>query len=149
MERNTSYTIVVGLLTVLFLAGCGKSTFQKNEDLQNAAKAGDLKGVMAAIKEGAEINFQDYYGRTALIYAAEKGHLDVVKYLVDKGAKVNLQDYTSGTALIVATANGHKEVVTFLLEHGANPDIKGITGSARDVVNPNDTLLIRTLVKPK
>jgi len=149
MERKILSGIIFSFLTVLVITGCGKSTFQKNEDLQNAAKEGNLEGVIAALKEGAEINFQDYYGRTALIYAAEKGYLDIVQFLVDKGANVNLQDYTSGTALIVATANSHEKVVTFLLEHGANPDIKGITGSARDVVNPNDTLLIRTLVKPK
>lgn len=149
MERNISFAIVVSVLTMLVVVGCGKSTFQKNEDLQTAAKAGDLKGVVAAIEEGADINFQDYYGRTALIYAAEKGYLDIVKFLVDKGAKVNVQDFTSGTALIVATANGHDKVVMFLLEHGANPRVKGITGSAEDLVNPRDTTLVRALLKKK
>ncbi len=148
MKPNQSSAIVLGLLATLVIVGCAKSTFQKNEDLQNAAKKGSLEGVVAAIEEGAEINSQDYYGRTALIYAAENGYLDIVKLLVNKGAKVNVQDYTSGTALIVATAKGHDKVVAFLLEHGANPDIKGITGSAHDLVNPKDTLLVRTLLKP-
>lgn len=60
-----------------------------NELLLNSAKNNDLNGVKKALANGANINYQDINGNTALIYASANGHTNIVKYLVDNNANIN------------------------------------------------------------
>lgn len=39
--------------------------------------------------EGLDINYEDIYGRTALMMAADRGDVETVKYLISKGAEPN------------------------------------------------------------
>ena len=57
-----------------------------NEDLLEAARAGDLAAVQALIGKGAAIETKTDYGQTPLYLAAMNGREDVVRYLLDKGA---------------------------------------------------------------
>lgn len=49
-----------------------------------AASDGDLSAVKAYLKDGLDVNSQDWDKLTALIAAASQGHLKVVKLLLDK-----------------------------------------------------------------
>ena len=42
------------------------------------------------IKNGAELNFQDKYGWTALKYASERGYDEICELLIDAGADIEL-----------------------------------------------------------
>ena len=57
-----------------------------------AAQSGRLAMVKLLIEKGININAQDDYGWTALMFAAKYGHLDTVKLLIAKGANVNTQN---------------------------------------------------------
>ena len=54
-----------------------------------ASKEGHLKCVQALIEAGADVNYVDKDGDTALMAAASEGHTEIVKLLVEKGANVN------------------------------------------------------------
>ncbi len=76
---------------------------------------------------GANVNYINAYGETALMYAALNGHSEVVNILLENGTAItNYQNYRGETALIFATKNGHRKVVELLLECGAETDITDI-----------------------
>jgi outer membrane protein assembly factor BamB len=91
-----------------------------NEELWDAARAGDAARVTKAIEKGADVNAKTRYGATALTFAADKGHVAVVKLLLDKGADVNAQDsFYSMRAVDMAMMNKHVDVVSLLMERGS------------------------------
>ncbi|NGX63353.1 MAG: hypothetical protein KR126chlam6_00761 [Candidatus Anoxychlamydiales bacterium] len=83
--------------------------------LMYAAKNGHIDTVLALIDKGAEVNKQDYNGRTALMHAAANGHKDTALALIERGADVNKIDRNNGlNASKYAEANGHTEIVKIL-----------------------------------
>lgn len=68
------------------------SFFNTNDQLINAVKSNDLQGVIDAIEKGADANYQDKNGDTALHIASSKGHTGIVKYLLDNGSDVNMKN---------------------------------------------------------
>ena len=105
-----------------------------DKDLLDAAKKGDLKGVMDAISRGANVNAKDDHGRTALHYASWCGHIEVVKYLVDSGADVNAEDIGQWTPLhYVCVVHADRpeifdEIYKYLVSKGARMDITLLYG---------------------
>jgi len=87
--------------------------------LCSAAAQNDLEAMVALIASGADLNSEDYDGRTPLHLAASEGSFDVVKYLILKGCAPNPVDRMGGTPLSDARRENHKEVADFLLAHGA------------------------------
>ncbi|XP_066287923.1 ankyrin repeat and EF-hand domain-containing protein 1-like isoform X1 [Branchiostoma lanceolatum] len=103
-----------------------------NEALLYAAENGWVEGVEAALKAGADIDF-DKPGKTltgpsscsALFVACINGYVDVVRLLLRKGA--SLVKRCSGVAPIhAAAAQGRTEVVEVLVYHGATVDIRDV-----------------------
>jgi hypothetical protein len=91
-----------------------------NEELWEAARAGDVARVTRALEKGADVNAKTRYGATALAFASDKGHLAVVKLLLDKGADVNAQDtFYTMRAIDMAMMNKHVDVVNLLMERGS------------------------------
>jgi len=52
--------------------------------MREAAKTGDLEGVKKHLEAGADINFKDRQGNTALHMAALFGHREIVHFLLEK-----------------------------------------------------------------
>ncbi|GAB5356391.1 hypothetical protein AAMO2058_000286200 [Amorphochlora amoebiformis] len=98
-----------------------------NNSLIACSKKGDLQGVISSLEEGANVEYRDSDGDTALIKAALFGHIRVVSYLVERGgAEVNATGNNHQTALIWAAWNGKLQVVRYLvLKAHANPKIQG------------------------
>ena len=67
--------------------------------LIEAAKKGDLEKVKPLLDNGAQVNHQDQYGMTALLWASINGHADVVgRLLAQEGVDVNQGDDDGATA---------------------------------------------------
>ena len=102
------------------------------EILLEAARDGNLDGVIALLKSGVDVNFVNKDGVTALMSAAYKGHAVVAGVLVNAGAAVDLQDksdFGSGfTALMWAANEGHDEIVSLLLKAGADFNLQTVSG---------------------
>jgi ankyrin repeat protein len=89
--------------------------------LLDAAKRGDVAAVRQALKEGADPNFAQGDGLTALHLAAEAGQLEVTKVLLAARANVHAKTRIGAyTPLHLAAGAGHVDVVTALLEAGAD-----------------------------
>ena len=95
------------------------------EALHRAAKAGNLKGLEAALAAGADVNARDDKGWTPLMYVVDKGYVLLVEPLLTAKADVNLRGPDGATALFMAAAHGHGEIIPKLMKAGADPTIKG------------------------
>ena len=102
--------------------------------LHRAAKAGNLKGLEAALAAGADVNARDDKGWTALLYVVDKGYVLLVEPLVQAKADPDVRAPDEATALFMAVAHGHSEIIPLLMKAGADPTIKGPKGkTAMDV----------------
>lgn len=64
-----------------------------------------LETVKFLIEKGANVNFVDDRGRTALHEAAARGELEVVRVLVNMGVDVNVRDNDGNTALHILSSD--------------------------------------------
>ncbi|KAG8651487.1 hypothetical protein MANES_07G133005v8 [Manihot esculenta] len=70
--------------------------------------------------KGANKNYKDQYGFTALHAAAIKGHKDIVSMLVEFGVDLECQDNEGHSSLHFAVEGGSLETVEVLVGRGAN-----------------------------
>ncbi|XP_078601027.1 uncharacterized protein LOC144876025 [Branchiostoma floridae x Branchiostoma japonicum] len=100
-----------------------------NELLLYAADNGSLQGVEAALKDGADIDFElpsmgiSNTG-TALFIASMGGHLDIVRLLLRKGASLVKRTTGGFTLLHAAASEGKTDIVDLLVQHGATVDVR-------------------------
>ena len=95
--------------------------FELNHSFIKAVIAGDIESVQVLLKEGANVNFIEGRGDTALLIAVYFGYENMVRFLVDNGANVNfVKDITGDTALHCAANQGYQKIVEFLVDNGAN-----------------------------
>lgn len=77
---------------------------------------GNLEAVKLLVEKGADVDFQQRWGHTALMVAAKDGHVDVVKYLLEQGANLFLKDRNNDTAMNIATENEQDDIAIILKE---------------------------------
>ncbi len=122
--------------------------------LFSSAKNGDLEAVKYLVERAeVDVNAQDMFEFTSLMFAAASGHLDVVKYLV-KEAKVdvNAGNEFGNTPLIFAAEDGHLDVVKYLVKEAkANVNAKNeFGGTALMFAAKNGHLgIVKCLVEAK
>ncbi|XP_078601052.1 uncharacterized protein LOC144876042 [Branchiostoma floridae x Branchiostoma japonicum] len=102
---------------------------EENRRLVQAAIRGSLRDVKAALKAGADIDYDLPYGNnsntmTALVLASFNGDVDMVDLLLRQGASVSKRTRKSQAPLHAAAAEGRREVVKLLVQHGATVDIR-------------------------
>ena len=98
-------------VNVLIAAG---AVYNQAQSLFLSAASGDQKGIARLIDEGADVNYEDDYGRTALQWAATNGHQESACALIAARADVNHANHVGLTALMSAAASGHQEIVSTL-----------------------------------
>ena len=92
-----------------------------------------------------DIDAENAFGKTALMYAAQYGFMDSVKILLEAGADINAQTKTGNlednncwdniciangerTALMYAVQEGHLDIAKYLVEKGADINLKDSKG---------------------
>lgn len=94
-----------------------------------ATKADSRDLLQLLLEAGANPNWTDESGETALHVAARFGHCECCQILIDGGAKVEVTEYAYGwTPLHVAAVDGHLDLVKLLVKAGATvlrPDSSG------------------------
>jgi ankyrin repeat protein len=101
-------------------------------DFFELIKAGTPQAVQAAISNGADVNAQDKYGWTPLMYAAGfNPNPEVIATLLKAGADIEARDKYGATPLMEATwYNPNPEVITTLLKAGADAKAKDSVGKS-------------------
>ncbi len=115
--------------------------------LMYAAAVGSLDAMKFLIGKGADINAQNEFGSTALIWSATD--LAKVKLLLGRGANVNTASKRGRTALFLAAMTDRSaETVRLLLAKGADPKV--VDGYKNTTLNAaaagNDTETIRLII---
>jgi len=91
--------------------------------LMVACLSGKWKSVFVLTEMGANINIQNIYGETALIYAVHQNdanHHNCAKILLDHGANPNIKMYQNGkNALMLSCTDDNIVCIDLLLKHGA------------------------------
>ena len=95
-----------------------------NKELIRAAGRGDPKRVEDLIRDGADVDYQDKNGWTALMYAIRNHKIDTVNTLISAGANVNVKNKSGDSALIIAVDNEYIDIVKELLNARADTTIK-------------------------
>ncbi len=94
----------------------------KKEDKANLNLVNDL------IVLGANLDWQDDYGRTALHWCAYKNHPGIAGNLIDAGADLNIQDTDGWTALHWCASRNHPGIAGNLIDAGADLNIQSNNG---------------------
>ena len=87
---------------------------QQTTPLEEAAASGNLPVVELLIRYGADPNYRDRDGWSAIHWAAEEGHQEIVRFLLDHGANPNAVS-SYGTSPLHCAANGGNPVIVSLL----------------------------------
>jgi ankyrin repeat protein/peroxiredoxin len=91
------------------------------DELNKAARSGNLKTVQSLIAAGVPVNARNSLGGTPLHDAAWAGERDVAAFLIQAGADVNSKHAEGGsTPLHYAVLTNHPDVVEVLLDHHAD-----------------------------
>ena len=141
-----SRTFIVSVVVTCAVASVAIAQ-SANEALFEAARAGDIPRIEAALAQGAGINATSRYNVTPLIFAASNGRLEAVKLLVARGANVNAQDsFYRSSAAAMALGNGHVDVAVFLLQNGweSGADYVALFG-----VQSDNAALVKTALASK
>jgi cytochrome c len=111
------------LLLMLLLLGNGSASHATG--IHEAAKAGDLAQIAAALEAGAGVD-EIEKGSTPLLVAVRAGHLEAAKLLIESGADVDADPTPLlGPALVPALTKGRIDLTNLLLGAGANPNWRG------------------------
>jgi hypothetical protein len=87
----------------------------KGDSLLREASGGNLAEVQSLVQGGADVNWTQPDGQTALMSAAQGGRADVVAYLLEQGADPSLRwRFMDMTALKLAQTGGFGDIVAML-----------------------------------
>ncbi|MBN2478064.1 ankyrin repeat domain-containing protein [Candidatus Micrarchaeota archaeon] len=96
-----------------------------NLKLADASKKGEFGEVKKLLEKGADVDFQDKSGWTALMYAVFE-YEEIAELLVLNKANINLKNEDGRTALMFACWQGHLNTAKFLIENGAEVNVQDI-----------------------
>ncbi|XP_037369832.1 protein phosphatase 1 regulatory subunit 12A isoform X2 [Talpa occidentalis] len=85
-----------------------------------ACSSGDTDEVLQLLHRGADINYANVDGLTALHQACIDDNVDMVKFLVENGANINQPDNEGWIPLHAAASCGYLDIAEFLIGQGAH-----------------------------
>ncbi|XP_071833533.1 protein phosphatase 1 regulatory subunit 12B-like isoform X4 [Apostichopus japonicus] len=97
-----------------------KVKFQAGCVFLAACASGDDEDVQHLLNIGADINYANIDGLTALHQAVIDENQDMVEFLLENGANIESQDNEGWTPLHAAASCGFIDIASFLIESGAN-----------------------------
>ncbi|XP_036005140.1 protein phosphatase 1 regulatory subunit 12A isoform X2 [Fundulus heteroclitus] len=93
-----------------------------------ACSSGDTEEVLRLLDRGADINYANVDGLTALHQACIDDNIDMVTFLVEHGASVNQPDNEGWIPLHAAASCGYLDIAEYLIGQGANVGVVNSEG---------------------
>lgn len=84
--------------------------------LTTAVNKKNADAVKVLLQHGADVNWEDGFNTTALMYAASSGNIEIVKLLLNKGADIKHKDKQGNDAISAAKQGKHSDIVILLQE---------------------------------
>lgn len=100
----------------------------RNQEFLKAVELGNIERVKELVKKGANVNFRNSQGETALIWAAKEEQTGMALILIALKASLNAQDAEGNTALINASNKGNIEIARALIDADADITIENKAG---------------------
>jgi hypothetical protein len=98
--------------------------------LEVACEQGNLPAIKELLKQEADVNIQDHWGRTPLAIACLNNRVDLVSILLEHNADVNQADNNGITPFHYALINDNNDIIEKLLEiNKSNVNIDTIVNS--------------------
>jgi len=94
--------------------------------LINATAYHNIEVIKWVLSKGADVNFQDRVGYSALHFAAQNGAFDLAKILIENGANVNIQDIYGNIPLWTSMFNSKlaiNSITRLLLKHHSDVEL--------------------------
>src|SRR5688500_11855887 len=96
-----------------------------NQLLLEAASQRDLEKIKKLVHEGADINYQDQWGGSAIFSAAWEGDINALELFYKLGATLDVGEVN---LLCNSAFNGKLESVKWLIEKGVDANYTLVTG---------------------
>ncbi|XP_058628573.1 protein phosphatase 1 regulatory subunit 12A isoform X3 [Onychostoma macrolepis] len=93
-----------------------------------ACSSGDTEEVLRMLDRGADINYANVDGLTALHQACIDDNVDMVTFLVEHGACINQPDNEGWIPLHAAASCGYLDIAEYLITQGANVGVVNSEG---------------------
>ncbi|KAL0962918.1 hypothetical protein UPYG_G00347130 [Umbra pygmaea] len=93
-----------------------------------ACSSGDTEEVLRMIDRGADINYANVDGLTALHQACIDDNVDMVTFLVQHGAAINQPDNEGWIPLHAAASCGYMDIAEYLIAQGASVGVVNSEG---------------------
>uniref|UniRef100_A0A1A8EFF0 Protein phosphatase 1 regulatory subunit n=1 Tax=Nothobranchius kadleci TaxID=1051664 RepID=A0A1A8EFF0_NOTKA len=93
-----------------------------------ACSSGDTEEVLRLLDRGADINYANVDGLTALHQACIDDNVDMVTFLVEHGANLNQPDNEGWIPLHAAASCGYLDIAEYLISQGANVGVVNSEG---------------------
>ncbi len=104
-----------------FKAEIAKNRFHNiNRNFLKAAKNGNIFALNNALLEGADINYADENGDTALMLASKNSQINIVDVLLKLNVDINVINKYGKTAIAIATERPSIDIINLLLDQKAN-----------------------------
>ena len=120
ISRLKFSVLPVAVLVLILTSACSSEIeiSSGRSELGDAASMYKVQEVKNLLANGADVNFIDKFGDTALMRASAKGNTEIMKILLDHGADVtiNQKDKFGETALDKASKRGGYEGAMKLLK---------------------------------
>ncbi len=95
----------------------------KESFLWAAAQGGNTEDCESLLEIGAQVDWKNVDGDTALLSACRRGHTDTVVLLLVYGANPNMRARDGLTPLHICTLNGDIKTINVLLDAGADASL--------------------------
>jgi len=100
--------------------------------LINSSMYDNVELLKWCIHNGADINFKDKGGMSAIHFAAQEGFVQIAEILIGSGADINLKDSHGNSPVMHALINWNggknEEMINFLIKSGADINQKNNYG---------------------
>ncbi|XP_035281683.1 protein phosphatase 1 regulatory subunit 12A isoform X10 [Anguilla anguilla] len=105
-----------------------KVKFDEGAVFLAACSSGDTEEVLRMLDRGADINYANVDGLTALHQACIDDNVDMVTFLVEHGAGVNQPDNEGWIPLHAAASCGYMDIAQYLIGQGAHVGVVNSEG---------------------